>query len=880
MDTGLDRVLARAATIDELLSDAYRPLSGQQGDADLAARRLAAWCSACASGDRSLFARRLARDGLTPDEVLARFATVEGDRLVSEWGADAEWVAAVLGIGDEPAVPEDAAVAFGDLLAPVVDEAQRRMWADLAPQVRDVMTDGAHADMRHALVIELSDLAAPALFARFIEARGRGAGYRDFISEMRATGFRRLIEDEPVLLRLMASLTRQWIETSRELLTRLSADLPSIRRDLLGSDTDCRVAAVKSRLSDPHNFGRTVAVLDFEDGCRVVYKPKDLSVDAAWARLVDRLNEDAAPVDLRAMRVLACTGYGWTEFIEHAGCTDAQDFRQFYRRAGAWLALFHVFVGVDMHQENIVATASHPVPIDLEMILQPPDTRLDSADDSGQAFVKAMRKVLDSVLTVGLLPAYGRHSASEVFVIGGVHSNASPRVTVRWTDVNTDTMHPVREQDTAPATNLPFVGDHRASLGDHLDELMSGFADYARFLRRHSAGELLDDFTGLAVRTVIRPTRFYTGLLGRLRDHRTMDDGVIWSAQADFTARLADWESDSDPGWPTQRAERASLTDLNVPHFTTVADTARADARLRGLGDSEIDWQIELIGQNTGLLRPSPDRGLPPLATATDSAHHAFIEQADALAAVLAEHSIREGSGAAWIGLDWLGDSEVSQLVVLGPDLYNGNCGVALFLAAHAAVTGETSSETLARAALAALRRNLHGRNPARMARSLGVGGGLGLGSIVYGLAVIAYLLGDEAVARRRARCGGVDHRQSHRRRPPAGCSRWQCGRHSRIASIAPADGLRGCPAARPEVRPAAAFPRSRRPAGAANVGQPGIRQAAQRHVAWGRGLCVQPAGVVERHRLSGFRGCGGRMCRLRERLVRGRRLGRPAPDD
>ena len=109
-------------------------------------------------------------------------------------------------------------------------------------------------------------------------------------------------------------------------------------------------------------------------------------------------------------------------------------------------------------------------------------------------------------------------------------------------------------------------------------------------------------------------------------------------------------------------------------------------------------------------------------------------------------HAVRSGPSAAWIGLDWLGDSEVSQLVVLGPDLYNGGCGIALFLAAHAAVTGDKSSEALARAAVAGLRHHLRGRNPARMARSVGIGGGLGLGSIVYGLAVIAALLDDDAI--------------------------------------------------------------------------------------------------------------------------------------
>ncbi len=50
---------------------------------------------------------------------------------------------------------------------------------------------------------------------------------------MKAGGFRRLFEDKPVLLRLIATITRQWIDTTREFVLRLDADLATIRRDIL-----------------------------------------------------------------------------------------------------------------------------------------------------------------------------------------------------------------------------------------------------------------------------------------------------------------------------------------------------------------------------------------------------------------------------------------------------------------------------------------------------------------------------------------------------------------------------------------------------------------------------------------------------------------------
>ena len=98
MEAFHERLTVRAATIDELLSDDFEPLPGQKGDAELAARRLAAWCQSCASGDWSLFGRRLERDGLTIGQVLSRFATIrrKASAPPPAWIEDAIWIEAAL----------------------------------------------------------------------------------------------------------------------------------------------------------------------------------------------------------------------------------------------------------------------------------------------------------------------------------------------------------------------------------------------------------------------------------------------------------------------------------------------------------------------------------------------------------------------------------------------------------------------------------------------------------------------------------------------------------------------------------------------------------------------------------------------------------------
>ena len=790
-----ERLAVRAATLDEVLSDDFEPLPGQKGDADLAARRLAAWCRSCASGDWSLFGRRLDRDGLAFAPVLARLAAVRrASAALPSWLEDAAWVEAALQNTCGNATPRAALgnadpCAFEQLFTSVVEQADTRLWSGLDARVGGNLNEAARASLRLSLLRELSNLGMAALYERFAKARNASspqhdaagpaqhngtARYDRFVADMKAGGWRRLFEDKPVLLRLLATMTRQWIDTSREMVLRLDADLAVIRRDILHSGNVGRIAGFEGNLSDPHNHGRSVRIVSFEDGARVVYKPKDLRLDAAWHALVERLNGAQAPFELKAVRAIALDGYGWTEFIDHAACADAAGFARFFRRAGGWLALFHCFAATDMHQENMIACGDHPVPIDLEMILQAGAEERSTEAPEDLAFAAAAEIVSNSVTAVGLLPAYGRSPDNIVFAVGGMTADWTAKTEVTWDKINSDAMRPAKSNQAAKTSpNLPHVDGRNAKFGDHVDDFVSGFEQYANFLLRRGreAGrsELFDGFAGVPVRNVVRATRFYYMLLQRLRNHKTMDDGVIWSAQADFIARLSDWQSEHNPLWPLQQAERAALVALNVPHFVSPSDghdigdayghsvhTAlpsgldRARMRFENFDEREIAWQIEVVRENTNSIprtakpKTAELQETPRQDSAIAPTKETFTAEADRIATELSHYAIRRGPCVAWIGLDWLGDSEFSQLVCLGPDLYNGICGIGVFLAAHAAVTGNKASAELAYAGLAQLRKNLKSRNAARMSRALGVGGAVGLGSIVYALSVMAKCLQDD----------------------------------------------------------------------------------------------------------------------------------------
>src|SRR5882672_7663425 len=219
MDAFYERLVVSAATLDEILSDDFEPLSGQKGDADLAARRLAAWCRSCASGDWSLFGRRLDRDGLAFAPVLARLAAVrrKPSAAAPAWVEDAIWIEAALQGGNAApiAAPHDPC-AFEELFTSVVAQADARLWSGLDARVADNLNEYARASLRQSLLRELSSLCTPALYERFAKARNADlaqhdatapaqrngtARYDHFLADMKASGWRRLFEDKPVLSR-------------------------------------------------------------------------------------------------------------------------------------------------------------------------------------------------------------------------------------------------------------------------------------------------------------------------------------------------------------------------------------------------------------------------------------------------------------------------------------------------------------------------------------------------------------------------------------------------------------------------------------------------------------------------------------------------------
>ncbi|SCD52386.1 type 2 lantibiotic biosynthesis protein LanM [Streptomyces sp. Termitarium-T10T-6] len=442
------------------------------------------------------------------------------------------------------AAPRDVVVAdraypglsgFGPIVAPFVEAAAERL--------RDALADGEPegdgapvlADFRRQLTRRLARIAARTLVTELHEARrlGRLSGegpeerFRDFVAlTARRDGLDRLVTGYPVLARLLATACLNTASAFAELVARLAADRhllapagvfgePDVGPGGLGpSAGPGALTGVEAGAGDSHRGGRSVMLLRFADGTRLVYKPRPLAAHRHFNSLVEWFGSLPGAPDLRVLRVLDRGDYGWAEFVAERPCSSGAETRQFYRRQGALLALLHALDGTDLHHENLIACGPHPVLVDVETLFHPALGPARSADP-------AARALHDSVHRVGLLPQLlvGDTTALDMSAIGGGRAASSPIETADWAETGTDRMRLVRRAGRfTESANRPRLGAETADPSAYTDALCDGFRAGYTAIHDHRDELLAPDgplrrFAGDEVRVVPRPTWTYTTLL-------------------------------------------------------------------------------------------------------------------------------------------------------------------------------------------------------------------------------------------------------------------------------------------------------------------------------------------------------------------------------
>jgi hypothetical protein len=234
--------------------------------------------------------------------------------------------------------------------------------------------------------------------------------------------FQSMLDEHPAMNRAVTTEIRQFVSNMRQLARRVRADLDVINRDFAalrprGMGHATGLLGVRVTRSDPHHGGNRACILTFDNGLRVVYKPRDVRIDASLvghkgaspdqpglARDAGRsllevansllLANDPKAVLMPALQFLprqdtgaagALGRYGYVQCLsmgrEEDHLLDAAQAGRLHRQLGQLTALM-LLAGVrDLHQTNVMISGGQPFMTDVEMAFDP-----DLLEVAGQDF--------------------------------------------------------------------------------------------------------------------------------------------------------------------------------------------------------------------------------------------------------------------------------------------------------------------------------------------------------------------------------------------------------------------------------------------------------------------------------------------------------------
>ncbi len=396
-DAELSLICERSCNLSERLSGQYLPVVG---DPTIGARRLKRWQQLSGQNvQRQLAAvapaavqKPITQDHLA--ELLGPVKRASGMHLPAWTTLLNEIVGAVASFSDYAAsngsskpVPRGVRrIPFEHLYWPVAEFAWNQVVSEhprVSAQLGSRTAFGLKGSLVRRLAGILSNLLHPAFLAhkslatssmkhhffgeKFFSqtAMDCAKNYSSFIAERGEDGMATLFTEFPVAARLVAEVTQAWIDFVGEFLDRLLLDAVEIARRFAGDSALGKLNSVRANLSDPHRGGRSVLLLTFEGGMRLVYKPRPMGIDHQFYALIQAINTANPRFVLSVLKIWDRGTYGWMECARHQACPDQRAARRYFRRAGALACLAHWLKGIDFHRENLVAAGEQPLLLDL-----------------------------------------------------------------------------------------------------------------------------------------------------------------------------------------------------------------------------------------------------------------------------------------------------------------------------------------------------------------------------------------------------------------------------------------------------------------------------------------------------------------------------------
>jgi type 2 lantibiotic biosynthesis protein LanM len=515
-----------------------------------------------------------------------------------------------------------------------------------------------------------------------------------------------MFEIYPVLARLIVEKVTKYIEYNVEILSNFLNDIQNIETIFVGNFT--QLIEIEVGVGDSHNNGKSVAVLKFKSGDRLVYKPRSLLIDKIFDDFLKWINGKGFNCKLDSARVLPKENYGWQEYIFHQDCNSELELENFYYRYGGYIALLRLFNSRDFHLENIIANGENPILVDLETLFS---NQLDFLRETNELMNHFNKEFDSSIFSSLLVPSNTNgNNIPDVSALGQNVVMESTALVWSIEEAYTDEIRLVKKNVTLKkSNNQPTLLKKEINISNYFKFIEYGFKSMY-FLLCDNCEELISpagpiaSFSDVKVRQVFRSTSDYGAFLESSLHPDYLQNGLNRVQLFDYL-----WEEVSQHKNLKEivSSECSDLINHDVPIFTfnfngqevynSIGQKLNVEFRESSLKKvmnscrnlSEVEYERQLRYLKLAFKIADKDyEGYSNQDTITcynkekQLAANDFIECASFIGEYLVKHAVwdKKNKLVTWLDLKENDRSE-KYITPLGETLYDGSLGIILFLA-------------------------------------------------------------------------------------------------------------------------------------------------------------------------------------------------------
>ncbi|MGH2510655.1 MAG: DUF4135 domain-containing protein, partial [Ktedonobacteraceae bacterium] len=321
----------RALTVAERIALPQTALSRELPSDDAAYQRLQHWKEQTFFREGNLFAARLAENSLTEANLLTLLGETD-EALRQRTSPTPPWLtrlAHILARADfSQDVPQDA--RFAHCVWPLIADGVKRLREriDLLTQAYTSLPIEPEAFIPACtlnLVKQINTLVSRTMVLELNIARLQGLlhgettqeRFLDFLQLMQKKEyFGPILEEYTVMARLVITTIDLWINYMSEFLSHLHQDWQQICEMYSPESEPGVLIEAQTGAGDTHRGGRSVIILKFSSGLKLVYKPRSIAIDVHFQELLGWLNARVDHPPFRVLKLLGRENYGWSEFVE------------------------------------------------------------------------------------------------------------------------------------------------------------------------------------------------------------------------------------------------------------------------------------------------------------------------------------------------------------------------------------------------------------------------------------------------------------------------------------------------------------------------------------------------------------------------------------